>query len=463
MRHHRIKPLAAVAVAPLAVWLALTGCDSGGSATSAPQSASGSSPDRASPARRGPMTPAERVQGQFEALKRQIAQDSNSISARIKLVEAFLIRARRLVAGETDKVPEIKSAEAIVQDLRKALEIDMKGAYEEVEENVMQILHSPAPDIQAAEGLVDRFPVTLYPDTDIRQRLQALRNTIEKYQKAEMDYYRREGMIKTFGDDYARIIGFLEGFDPDYDDTPYGEKIRELVRENYELYVKTRRERDSVLTSGISRLWPLSDFRWEGHPEFPIGYNKEENALELGPNPETYDRKDEVGSYAMLGDGTWVDVRLTFEARVHDPDNIRFGAKARQDPKTGRDVFLPLSLEKLELPGDDSWHQFVVVVQESTFEITCVSTGKSIKYEHTQSGAPGDFVVQILGTDARVALKRFEYTILEQESRVVELDEDDPDDANGEDDPAGDNTEEESDGERIENDFEIAGEANATP
>ena len=106
-----------------------------------------------------------------------------------------------------------------------------------------------------------------------------------------------------------------EGFDPDYDDTPYGKKIRDLIKNNYNLYAQVKSEREQQKKDVLSKKWRLELYGWEGPPSPPIKYEKSEKTLKLGPNPSDYGDKDDVGLYVWIGDGSWIDVPLYGQIR----------------------------------------------------------------------------------------------------------------------------------------------------
>jgi hypothetical protein len=393
---------------------ALGGCRSGRSAPDPESPTEGGTAAASGPA--AAPTLEERWRERLKKLREQ-AYSPLSPDQKLRNVGDALLELKNVQRVSKENLAGVLAeAEKLQQDVKGLVATEAQVAFQELEGEVMANLHSDRPDPVQAESMVERFPADKYGQPDLKAKVEDLRRRIQIYQLAEFDYEERSNRIRGFNNDFTRIIGYLEGFDPDYEVTPYGAKIRALINENYQLYAQEQEAKKQRLQGVAFKNLRLDSFGWEGAPTSPFTYKDDEKVLILGPNPSDYEEKDSDGSYAWFGDGSWIDYSLSFEVKVKGADKVRFGAKGRT--VRGRFTFTPLSIEGLKLPDDsEEWHSIVVNVEGARFDVSCGKTGGAISIGNLKgAGEPGYFVIQILGDGASMSLRKLGYKLFNKEA-----------------------------------------------
>ncbi|MBI4587137.1 MAG: hypothetical protein HY717_24255 [Planctomycetes bacterium] len=477
MRRHRCRGVFFLLLALLLAEGGSSGCRRRMETSSATPSTGEAQPGAAAPASSDPQErDRAQVKSRFADLKKALSRSSAGADQKISAGRSFIGYAQQIAAKYKIDLAELNEARGLVkkleEDVARKAESDLAGLQGQVD----KLLDDPSPDprkFDRARKLLVEFKQEAerrQPGSDLRPRLKELDEKIGRHELADVAYANRLAKIKAWGDDHARIIGYLEGFDPDYDDTPYGEKIKKLISEHYVPYTEQQAQKKTAQSEPVySELNVASAYEVWGGPEgTEVPVENKKGILTLGPNPGDYAEKDEQGTFIAIGDGSWIDVHLNFDARIEDPENVFFGAKGRKDGR-GVPSFRPRSLKGLnveaaakkesgeETAGGDkekkeekeekeekgeekegarkkkgksageeedagTWLKFVVIIEGSNFQIDCPDLNWNIKGGGLLADDPGYFVLQVRGEKAKIAIRNFQVAVLKQDKSVLQKD-----------------------------------------
>jgi hypothetical protein len=289
-----------------------------------------------------------------------------------------------------------------------------------------------------------------------------LEERVALFSAADRSYQRLLGRLSTLADNHVRVLAVLAGFRPEFMETPFGHKVKELTEETYARFLEWEASRPS-LADVPTRRFRLADYvLWQG-PLLDDVVTLEAEGLKLGPNPSDYEQRDHQGSYIALGDGTWLQVWISLDVKVVAPAGAYF-CWGWEDAGGGYRM-VRASLGPFEM-REEGWTRFIVRVEDDgggkRLSVDSEDVSGSVSEPIGLRGAayPGFLVLQVVGEGTTIEVNRMEYKVLQEaeeaplppEESGTGADDDDSDDASdgdGEEDERGDEGEEASRSSRL--------------
>lgn len=363
----------------------------------------------------GQRTAAE-FEKEFGELRGRISRPGESYQRKGEHLRHYIQQAKLAEARLGIKLPSIPVAEKLLVELKGAQEKAATEEYGKLEEAVSRILGEAAPDVAQASELVNAFPPEHLKDAAVAKKVEELNERLLLHGMAEGEAAARLAKLKE--DDPVWNLAVLEGFDPQFDRTPFAAEIRKHIEENYKKYLA---KRDARMASEKAVVWKEIDLR-EFTPLWPEGTEAvkvEEGVLSVGPNEAEYVKQDEedlnlaAGTAIRIGDSEWIDVVLMFEAQVSGPEGIFFGARGHM--RSG-DVynFYWRGLAPLAI-ADGDWHKLTVRIEEDSMVVTDTTGGKVTRRDGMGIHS-GPFGIRVTGGKASIQLRKLQVQVLKEEA-----------------------------------------------
>jgi len=375
----------------------------------------------ASPVAAGSLPPVEDVRSaqekNFSEIMNQLRKSADPPQEKIrKLRSRFLLNAKHIEATTGIKLAVIAKAEKEIAALEKQLADESSAAFEELQKAVAPLLSGEAADFDRAGRLVSEFRER-HKNTAIDAQALALEDRVLRCSSAERELEARK--LKLKDDDPVWNIALLEGFDPQYRDTPAAEVVQQLIAKNFRAYSERR---SAEIEADKNAKWEEFDIQgfgvsWPQQTAPPA--KVEEGVLTIGPNTKETNG-DDLDTCLRFGEDDWVDVEIQFEAQIQmkAPKTILFGARGGREKDDTYNFFWQ-DLAQLQPPAD-AWNHFLVRIEGGT--MTIAGGGKVVSNTRLRV-SPGPFGVRVLGEDSLIRLRNMQCWVKKREASAAGADE----------------------------------------